>query len=534
MNTRLVCTILFTMIIAIAALCLPQEVYAINATTAPTALTAIAQSDKPLNSELGKIIFYWTDASTNEAGFVVHQAPPPGTTYTAVTGSPIASTTTGATGTQYSYTADSLSDNTLYTYRVVAYVSDPAGDTGSWVYTSNTSLDRTKPATSSLGVAEANCVGYWSFDDTTVPGKDYSAYGNNGTNSGATSIAGVSSNALSFNGSNNYVTIPISNNLKVQTTLTLETWIKPDASYVGDILILGQGAYYLTYGSGGSISCYWYGKTPEGYFSTAGGLVATGRWSHVAAVWDGSTVKIYVNGIERLSQTCTGTGSPAVNQVWFGAESNGTTRQFKGLIDEPHIYNRALSASEINAHYSSGLNYVPLSAKPTDSNLVGYWNIDEGSGSYAYDASGSGKTGTITNATFVAGKFNTALSFDGSGDYVSMGTVGGYSNALTVSAWVNHSAAADWDDIVAGGCGDILFGFNSNQLWWGCQCNSPVTGVQYNTNINGAWHHVVGVYDGSTSRLYVDGVEVASGSRSGSFTPGNLTIGGSGASESFT
>ena len=92
-------TILLIAVSMAAALCLSQGAYAINATTAPTALTAIAQSDKAVNSGLGKMIFYWTDASTNEAGFVMHRAPPPGTTYAALSDSPRSSTTTGTTGT---------------------------------------------------------------------------------------------------------------------------------------------------------------------------------------------------------------------------------------------------------------------------------------------------------------------------------------------------------------------------------------------------------------------------------------------------
>src|SRR3989338_9287108 len=58
---------------------------------------------------------------------------------------------------------------------------------------------------------------------------------------------------------------------------------------------------------------------------------------------------------------------------------------------------------------------------PTNLGLVGYWSMNEGTGSYAGDASGNKNTGTLTGGpTWVDGKRGKALSFDGSNDYVSV------------------------------------------------------------------------------------------------------------------
>ena len=170
--------------------------------------------------------------------------------------------------------------------------------------------------------------------------------------------------------------------------------------------------------------------------------------------------------------------------------------------------------------------------------LVGYWHFDEATSTKAYDSSGFSITGTLTNGptwqTSSNCKSGKCLSFDGTNDYIDLNASASYANTLTVTAWVFHNSASGWDDIVAGGCGSILFGFSSNVLNFGGQCNNPFNPITYATNINSAWHHVAGVYNGSTASLYVDGTLVNSASRSGSFSNFAPNIGASGDSaESF-
>ena len=156
--------------------------------------------------------------------------------------------------------------------------------------------------------------------------------------------------------------------------------------------------------------------------------------------------------------------------------------------------------------------------------------MDEGQGITAKDYSGNGNNGTLTNmdpaTDWVAGKNNGALDFDGSNDRISTSALTGkYSGLVSISAWVYHNSTSDWDDIVAGSCGDLLFGFNSNTISFGGQCNSPFGPVSYSATLEGGWHHVAGVYNGSTAKIYLDGNAVQSLNRSGSFTPSALGIG---------
>jgi hypothetical protein len=67
--------------------------------------------------------------------------------------------------------------------------------------------------------------------------------------------------------------------------------------------------------------------------------------------------------------------------------------------------------------------------------LIGYWKFDEPSGSVAADSSGFGNNGTVYGASFVSGRTNNALSFDGVNDYASIGKFGSFQRGFTIEFW---------------------------------------------------------------------------------------------------
>ncbi len=145
--------------------------------------------------------------------------------------------------------------------------------------------------------------------------------------------------------------------------------------------------------------------------------------------------------------------------------------------------------------------------------LVGHWKLDDGSGNTAIDSSGNGFDIPLHNTTWEDGIFGGALQFHGAGNgYVENFD---YSdNAITVCAWVRHDAfrigeieryitmaeevaviRKDWDRSLHF---YIKTDGNLRHLW------------VRNVLTEGQWHHVAGTWDGSTQRLYIDGVEIAS------------------------
>ncbi|MBI4159560.1 LamG domain-containing protein, partial [Candidatus Wolfebacteria bacterium] len=170
-----------------------------------------------------------------------------------------------------------------------------------------------------------------------------------------------------------------------------------------------------------------------------------------------------------------------------------------------------------------GEAHAALIQKPaTNLGLVGYWSMNEGTGSYAGDSSGNKNTGTLVNGpTWVDGKRGKALNFDGVDDYVDAGSnsITGTS-PFTLSAWFNARTHTDYGVAVSIGTENAngqaaYIGWvttaqigTNNSLgggWWGTNYGSGIT--------SSGWHHVVMTFaggSGGATKIYVDNVEKVS------------------------
>jgi len=174
----------------------------------------------------------------------------------------------------------------------------------------------------------------------------------------------------------------------------------------------------------------------------------------------------------------------------------------------------------------SGALWQPV--YPSDDGLLGYWPFSEGTGSITYDKSPYGKDGTITGATWTSGKYGNALSFDGNGDDVNVGTfsTGG---SFTYELWVKYngqSATSQWPVLLApsnthvypGIRGGGNYGADVPYLEWGLYptCDgSSYTSLKAPSETDGNWHHLAYTYDGSTVKVYFDGEYYDQKSQSG-------------------
>ena len=109
-------------------------------------------------------------------------------------------------------------------------------------------------------------------------------------------------------------------------------------------------------------------------------------WYHVAATYDGTNMKIYINGV--LDATKAQTGSVNSTGAFNVGYLYNTSRNFNGKIDEVRVWKRALSQTEISQ------NMCNVSVPATS--LAAYWKFNEGSGSTVQDTSGNGVTLTLT------------------------------------------------------------------------------------------------------------------------------------------
>jgi hypothetical protein len=144
---------------------------------------------------------------------------------------------------------------------------------------------------------------------------------------------------------------------------------------------------------------------------------------------------------------------------------------------------------------------------------VGWWKLDEGSGTTAVDTSVNGNNGTLFNGPqWVAGKTDGALDLDGINDYVDCGNAASLNitGAITVAAWVktNDSGNGEHNPYVTKG--DHAFSLkhrNDNNVSFFVYVNSGWRVAMYpvDSSFNGVWHHLAGTYDGTNVKFYVDG-----------------------------
>ena len=95
----------------------------------------------------------------------------------------------------------------------------------------------------------------------------------------------------------------------------------------------------------------------------------------------------------------------------------------------------------------------PIQSYAQPTNLVGYWNLDEGAGTTANDSSGHDNDGSVSGVTWTtSGKFNGALTFDGTNDSVQVPnstSIASVTNRITIAAWVYPTnATGNWRTLV--------------------------------------------------------------------------------------
>ena len=192
---------------------------------------------------------------------------------------------------------------------------------------------------------------------------------------GATIAPGEVGQAFSLDGSN-YLEVPDADNLDLTTDGTLAVWVYvrsldniehkiviakgPWSRYPG---LNEGGAYGLSISPQGTVYLYTAGPCYGCASSIASGVVPLNTWTHLAGTWDGSQMKVYVNGIS------VGT-APQIYHPELGNNDSlriGITREFglpgeehfdgrffDGFIDEVQIYNRSLADNEIASFYGAG------------------------------------------------------------------------------------------------------------------------------------------------------------------------------------
>ncbi len=258
-----------------------------------------------------------------------------------------------ATPSGTSYNDIGLSPSTTYRYRVRA--TDAAGNLSDYSNIANATTQSAAPA---------GLVAAYSFDEgsgTTV--SDSSGNGNTGTISGTTwTSSGKYNGALTFDGTSSRVNISNSASLQLTTGMTLEAWVNPTTvtSAWRDVMMKGKDNYYLEATSsksskpvgGGKIG----GTTNVNAVGTA--PLPTNTFTYLAAAYDGSAIRLFVNGTQVSSTPATGTILTSTSPLQIGSDSN-FGQYFSGTIDEIRVYNTALTQPQIQSDMATPIGSAP-------------------------------------------------------------------------------------------------------------------------------------------------------------------------------
>ena len=398
---------------------------------------------------------------------------------------------------------------------------------------------------------------YWKLDENTgTSAGDASTNANTGTlTNGPTWSTGQIGSAVTFDGTNDEITTTNNQGTAAQLkTLTLSAWFKTSTASGKKLIGLentqtGTGTTsndrIIWMGTDGKIRFGMYTSTTKEVASTT--TLNDNAWHHAVGVstGDNGTIYLYIDGALQGTTSLGGTiFNYATTSYWrIGGYtmgwSNSADGYYTGQLDEVRVYDRPLSADEVSALYRL--------TTPTgvDTGLKGYWSFNgqDLSGTTAYDRSGAGNTGTLTNGPVIAeGRVGQALSFDGTNDYMSLGSAlfstSDASQAYTLSAWIKttDTDGSIIDQFIGGQTNRFIFHvYTDGKLHW---TKSGTDLAVSSTTINdGQWHFVTGVKSGSGSgqlQLYVDGVaNGASGTDSAAFYNTSTNVPGSGAGSSY-
>jgi hypothetical protein len=196
-------------------------------------------------------------------------------------------------------------------------------------------------------------VGAWGFDETSGDSVlDASGRRNTGTIMGASRTTGFYGRALSFDGQDDWVTVADSASLDLTTGMTLSAWVKADALGANwRTVVIKERSDQLAYAlyantDAGKPSGHVFTDRDNGLAGPVG--LAEGGWSHVATTWDGSTLRLFVDGAEAASMPLTGPSITSTGALRIGGNAIWG-EWFDGQIDEVRVYNRALTPAELLA-----------------------------------------------------------------------------------------------------------------------------------------------------------------------------------------
>ena len=407
--------------------------------------------------------------------------------------------------------------------------------TGTTISVSLSSATQTSiRARSARYVPASGLLAAWHFDENTAGTANDALEVHNGTFTGASRVSGISGSALEFDGVSGNMVVP--NNATFNPTgdkISFSFWFRLSEVGVGGTFIYQNVKYMIRMDAQGRVSFSIYTPAWKSIVMDYADRILNTDWHHVAATYDGSIMKIYLDGVLKASDSNTGTLQSSTADVMLGKQ--GSINPLKGSIDEMLVYGRVLTEEEILQIHSTTPNTGDGSGS-----LLSSWEFNENTGTTAADKQGV-SNGSITDASWATGINGSCLTFNGTSSNVNIPHVAALNptDAITMMAWVktreNKSAKifqkGDWDGPGIGidkwlgwQVGIRMEDNTTNSLLWGG--GLPILND---------WYHLALTYDGAILKMYVNGQLKNSKAVTGKLKVNtrNISIGSDNASQKF-
>lgn len=300
---------------------------------------------------------------------------------------------------------------------------------------------------------------------------------------------------------------------------TLSGWVKTNNNQ--GVLIWFDGSPNLWIMINSSGYAYFHPNNGQDLYGNVD--IADGTWHYLAMTNVSGTITGYVDGasVGTLSSTGTSFNNYALG-TWKNTPSYNPANNLD--IDEVGIWDRGLSSTEISDLYNGGAGLAYSVATPTKTlltGLSGYYALEETGGTDVYDSSSNADTATLSGTlTSVTGKVNNALDFDGGTVIVPNTLIDFADQNASVSFWFKGTGRAftyiSSDNTMTIDVASTYF-----------YVYLPGSDLYYSYSFDGGtWYYATVTYDHDTTRLYINGTQVATQSNTSDL--GSVTIEGIG------
>ncbi|HEX9341816.1 MAG TPA: LamG-like jellyroll fold domain-containing protein, partial [Thermoplasmata archaeon] len=352
-------------------------------------------------------------------------------------------------------------------------------------------------------------IAFYDMETTLADGRlrDWSGNGGHGTISGTTSVTGKVGNARSF-ASSNYVQASDASVVS-PGMITVAAWvsISSSAGTYNPVVVKGQsGVDFQYYMDVRKVGTAWKlnvqvknvaGTTASATSSTS---ITTATWTHIGFTFDGSTVRLYINGVTdattaSLSGSLRTTGQPLRIGQYYGS-----SLYFLGSIDEVQLWDRALALDEIAQYSAADLPVVrfDMESLRSDGKLA--------------DFAGKGNAGILFATSVVEGRIGFARNFATAASSVNVtdaASLNFNTAGLTVSTYALSSSAPASDVSLVAKKGEFYLNLSSDGLARFTMYTKAPLVSQLPLPLN-RWVRVSATTDGTTMALYFDDVLMAS------------------------